>query len=245
MVAPIRLPVEERLGAHLEPVLVELVVGALILRAVHSEVQLLFVEVFFREDPGGKLGLRGAHPRNVQEHHASVAVGDLLARAAGLVPAAFEVLHLVGLGAHNIVQIVPVARHTRPRTWGSLKLVDRDVVDEHNVDVRVEDELVDETELGDVDAHPGRGHLLHAPEEWALVLQLRFVAGRRRRKGFLQQREPSGLVAYDGHAPAGHPGSDLMIAVAIEEEHGHQVCVVECGVNGHPGHHQVVCAAKG
>ena len=114
MVAPIRLPVEERLGAHLEPVLVKLVVGALILRAVRSEVQLLLVEVFVREDPGDKLGLRGAHPRNVQEHHASVAVGNLLARAAGLVPAAFEVLHLVGLGAHDIVQLVPVAWQTRP-----------------------------------------------------------------------------------------------------------------------------------
>ena len=52
-------------------------------------------------------------------------------------------------------------------------------------------------------------------------------------------------MAYDGHAPAGHPGGDLVIAVAIEEEHGHQVCVVERGVHGHPSHHQVVWAAEG
>mmetsp|Transcript_26951 Transcript_26951/g.64129 ORF Transcript_26951/g.64129 Transcript_26951/m.64129 type:complete len:313 (-) Transcript_26951:1067-2005(-) len=245
MVAPIRLPVEQRLRANLEAVLVELVVGALILRAVHAKVQLLLVEVFVSEDPRGERSLRGAHPRDVQQHHASVAVGDLLAGAAGLVPAALEVLHLVGLGAHDVVQVVPVAWHARPGAWWPMKLVERDVVDEHDVDVRVEDELVDETELRDVDAHPGRRHLLHAPEERALVLELRLVAGRRRLEGLLQQREPSGLVADDGDASAGHPGGDLMAAVAIEEEHGHQVCVVECGVDRHPSHHEVVGAAKG
>ena len=45
--------------------------------------------------------------------------------------------------------------------------------------------------------------------------------------------------------PTGHPGRDLVVALAVEEQDGHQVGVVERGVDRHARHHEVVGAAEG